>query len=369
MVVLWLITIMSMLAVSLVVQSSTQMSFIRNYRTRVAQYYLARAGIIMGIAELKRDAVNPPSVCALKDEWSNKPEIFANRNLGIGSFSVGYDYASGLKVYNTMQGEQVISSTFSGMIDEDRRININMPLNIYLPDPQNPKLSQPALLVVMQNLFQQVVSLQQDQARALAECIVDWRDPDTSKRPSGAENELYQTLPNPYDCKNAKFDVIEELMLVKGMTPSIFHTIKDYITIYGDGKVNINTAPYNSLLALGLPGTLAEKIIRCRAGTDEAEGTEDDVVFSQTGSIAGIVGGREPLNQEEVKALGLVMGLLKVNSEFFRIISIGRLNNETGVKKNSTKITCITNRNGKIMYWQEGVGEAESANPQTEETK
>jgi type II secretory pathway component PulK len=57
----------------------------------------------------------------------------------------------------------------------------------------------------------------------IADAIVDWRDPDETPQPSGAENSYYQSQPEPYKCKNASFTTVEELLLVKGMTPEIVY--------------------------------------------------------------------------------------------------------------------------------------------------
>lgn len=49
----------------------------------------------------------------------------------------------------------------------------------------------------------------------LAASIIDWRDPDSEVSPGGAESEYYLLLADPYYCKNAPFESIEELLLVK----------------------------------------------------------------------------------------------------------------------------------------------------------
>ena len=55
----------------------------------------------------------------------------------------------------------------------------------------------------------------------LAACIVDWRDPDGEMTTGGSESEYYLLLDDPYECKNAPFETVEELLLVKGMTRDI----------------------------------------------------------------------------------------------------------------------------------------------------
>jgi DNA uptake protein ComE-like DNA-binding protein len=58
----------------------------------------------------------------------------------------------------------------------------------------------------------------------IAWSIVAWVNPDpSSNQGGGAESDYYSTLPNPYQCKNGPLDSIEELLLVKGVTPSLLY--------------------------------------------------------------------------------------------------------------------------------------------------
>jgi type II secretory pathway component PulK len=57
----------------------------------------------------------------------------------------------------------------------------------------------------------------------VAEAILDWRDEDSEPRQEGAENEYYLTLPQPYYCKNAAYETVEELLLVRGVTPELLY--------------------------------------------------------------------------------------------------------------------------------------------------
>jgi type II secretory pathway component PulK len=49
-----------------------------------------------------------------------------------------------------------------------------------------------------------------------SDSIVDWVDSDSTPRQNGAESDYYSSLPRPYVAKNAGFESVEELMLVKG---------------------------------------------------------------------------------------------------------------------------------------------------------
>ncbi len=53
----------------------------------------------------------------------------------------------------------------------------------------------------------------------LAAAIVDWRDEDSDAGDGGAEDETYQRLNQPYRCKNAPFESLEELRLVRDHLP------------------------------------------------------------------------------------------------------------------------------------------------------
>lgn len=60
----------------------------------------------------------------------------------------------------------------------------------------------------------------------IAGSIVDWHDEDNNPGPLGVESEYYATLPEPYQSKNARYETVEELLLVKDVTRKM---------LYGDG--------------------------------------------------------------------------------------------------------------------------------------
>jgi general secretion pathway protein K len=80
--------------------------------------------------------------------------------------------------------------------------------------------------------------------------IIDWTDTDehvtcltfVKNHNLGAESDYYTTLSPPYKSANAPFDSIDQLLSVKGVTPEVFETLQAFLTIYGDGTININTA-------------------------------------------------------------------------------------------------------------------------------
>lgn len=56
-----------------------------------------------------------------------------------------------------------------------------------------------------------------------ADAIMDWLDPDDEPRDYGAEADYYIGLSPPYAPKNGLFDTVDELLLVKGVTPQLLY--------------------------------------------------------------------------------------------------------------------------------------------------
>jgi len=57
----------------------------------------------------------------------------------------------------------------------------------------------------------------------LAASIIDWRDEDSDVSTGGAEDEYYLLLSEPYNCKNAEFETVDEVLLVKGASEELLH--------------------------------------------------------------------------------------------------------------------------------------------------
>jgi type II secretory pathway component PulK len=92
-----------------------------------------------------------------------------------------------------------------GMVDEAGKINLNALLQI---DPTGNTATQ--MLMQLPNMTQDVVN-----------SILDWIDTDDNTRQDGAENDYYSSQSPPYQCKNGPLDSLEELLLVKGVTPQL----------------------------------------------------------------------------------------------------------------------------------------------------
>lgn len=96
------------------------------------------------------------------------------------------------------------------------------------------------------------------QADRLAQCILDWRDPDDLHRARGAERASYLATGAPALPRNGPFETLAELRSVQGMTDETYRRAVPYLTLLGSGQVNLNTAERPVLLAL--PGMTEEAV-------------------------------------------------------------------------------------------------------------
>ena len=55
----------------------------------------------------------------------------------------------------------------------------------------------------------------------IADAIMDWIDDDDETREFGAEFDYYQSLGSPYEPNNGPFNTVEEILLVRGVTPEM----------------------------------------------------------------------------------------------------------------------------------------------------
>lgn len=102
------------------------------------------------------------------------------------------------------------------------------------------------------------LEIDDDDAETIADSIVDWRDEDDMHGVNGAESEYYEGLERPYRAKNAAFDSVEELLLVKGVTRDIFYGhddvpgLRDIFSVFNQSKaVNLRSITPAVMQALG----------------------------------------------------------------------------------------------------------------------
>ncbi len=120
------------------------------------------------------------------------------------------------------------------------------------------------------------VGARPDQAQAIAAGIVDWRTPGPAANPILSPTSSFQP-------RHASFEEIEELLLVRGMTPELFYGgygrdaqgrpvarpgLKDCVSVFGvTSGFNVNTASPALLAAVGLPPAAVAGIVAFRSRT------------------------------------------------------------------------------------------------------
>ncbi|MFH0763894.1 MAG: hypothetical protein V1927_02680 [Candidatus Omnitrophota bacterium] len=316
-IVLWSIFFLATMAVAVNAYVWPRINFADKFMTKAEAHYLAEAGVKRAMVEIKNDKTEDYD--CLTDLWSSSANAFKDVALDGGTFSVVGAYPSARAPDD--------SPTIYGLIDEERKININK-----------------ASYDVLKRFFEMTEGVPAEKAVMIAAAVVDWRDKnDDSTEDEDTEDGYYSTLsPAGYHCKNKDFEVLEELLLVRGMTYEIFNKVKDRLTVYTDGPVNINTADEAVLRGLGLSGGLIEKIARFR----------HDNAFMAADTIADTLNDAEGLSNSEVAEINKAFsqGLLAVRSDNFMGHSCGRV----GMRPGEARITFVFNRNKKtIKYWRE----------------
>lgn len=326
-VVLWAVFFLGALAVSIYALLAPQIGLVGRLKDRTMLYYLAQAGAQKAIVLLAKD--DTPDWDGFKDVWANNEEAFKDMRLGEeGYVSVSYAFVS--------DGEE---EARYGLVDEERKININE-----------------ATFDVLKQLFEVTGQTTSQTASDIADSILDWVDEDGDPRENGAEDGYYQGLTQGYACKNAKFQILEELLLIKGMTQEIFDKVSMHLTVYGNGKVNLNTAGKYVLRALGMSDTLADKAIRYRRGNDSREATSDDNIFESVETVVASLSNGVGLSAEETEQLNTIIasGLAGVRSDYFRGESHAGLRyDDEDEARLTTKIVFVMDRGKNIRYWRE----------------
>lgn len=316
--VVWVILLLSFLTVGLASRSTFALGLTDRLVHQLQASYLALAGVQYTLKVLARDPT--PDYDGLNEEWWNNASVFGTQLLGTGRFTIGIS-TKGRHTFETL-----------GITDEERKLNLNtMPVE------------------VLQRLLQVAGGVMDVEAAALANAIVDWRDEDQEPGKGGAEDFYYLGRNPAYECKDDDFENLEELLLVKGMTPELFMRLSPFLTVYGSGQLNVNTASETVLRAIGLSEQGIEGLLFYRYGEDDEEGTSDDRVLISTTAISAEMAEYVPI--EDLNRLEELNqdGLLTVASETFSLSVVA----ETTKALSRTELACIIDRTGQVQAWTE----------------
>jgi general secretion pathway protein K len=160
------------------------------------------------------------------------------------------------------------------IVDEDAKLNVNMGASNEIAHIRLAKQLMSLMMPIQYNpLFEQRDSTGNYNDRlTMCSAIIDWADADeqlyscdlTNAPSSNAvEDAWYQLLPKPYRRKNAPYDSLEELHMVRGVTDDFWTTFVDpepynpkkrLVTVWGQGTVNVNSANALTLYAMVCSG-------------------------------------------------------------------------------------------------------------------
>ncbi len=292
--VLWVLTVLMVIVLSFSFATKTETLATLSFKEGVEKKFLAEAGIERGILEMMYRRQNLNAADAHVWKVDGTPYI---DQLGNGNYAVR-------------------------VVDESGKLDINT-----LNDSS---------AIILKNLLMHS-GVKTEDADTIADSLLDWKDADDLRRLNGAESEYYMSLPNPYKAKNADFDTVEELLMVKGMTPEILYGsgekggIIGFLTVNArTSAINVNAASRELLMALpGMTAEIADAIITIRA-EKEIQGVQD---------IQAALG-------ESYKLLAPFIGFAA--SSTFTIDAVGYKDNEK--KGYPIKATVIVEGNDRYRY-------------------
>jgi len=299
-----LITIMTislLVSVTLIFHRKSWQSYLvaNNYKVDSQLKAIGDSGINIGLALLYQDA-DKNNFDSLLDDWSviNKDELKSLFREGRLELKI-VDLSGRLQI-NSLVQEKTKSQKEGG--------------------EQSEKNTEKEMReIFLRLLLSPVFAIEEEsEASKIVDAVVDWIDKDGRESDNGAESGYYQGLKNPYECRNGPISSIEELLLVRGITPLLLFGggeqkgLADFITVYGkDGKINLNTADSQLIKSLNplIGDELIEKLSDFRTDKENEEQLVNPVWYTHIDSWPGDI----VLNQK----------LLTVRSSFFLIQSVG----------------------------------------------
>ncbi|MBU2540439.1 MAG: general secretion pathway protein GspK [Candidatus Omnitrophica bacterium] len=330
-VALWIVAILTLLAIGLAHRISIELHLIRFSRDRLKACSALEAAVQSAAYIIAQDINGYDS---MNEIWANgiwdefNESIFKDVKLKQAVFSI----------IHKVDDETGVLSLLYGLSDEQARLNINTATANHL-----------------QTFF---LEAEIENSREISASILDWIDEDEITSFDGAEDDYYTGLDMPYHCKNAPLSSIEELLFIKGMDPDKFEKIKPFITVYGDGKININTVSELLLSSLLISrGTLdstarklAGEVVDYRLGDDGEIGTVDDRIFEKFQDIVLALSSQTSLGE-----FAKCADIIKFNSSFFRADIWAQSLNKVAQKR----ALCILEKDRaavkmpKVVKWQE----------------
>ena len=257
-VVVWSLVVLMVIALELGRTARVEGISTDVYQQEAKTYYLAMAGLNHALYQLVR-AGQQGRARQNRDGGGDRAQLDSNEQ-GPKECPDAWRLGDG-QWKNEFSGEGGYQVRVS---DESGKININQ-----------------ADEVILRQTFTNL-DFDPDFGDALADAILDWRDPDDLERLNGVESDYYLAQDIPYPAKDGPFDVIDELLLIRDVTQDLFYdTLKEVFTVYGTARAgnmaNLMTAGPGVIMAnRGVDAETAEEMVRQRqenCGEDFLDGT------------------------------------------------------------------------------------------------
>jgi len=229
-------------------------------RKRLKAQYLARAGMEWATAVLSRQVTENPDAELQLQSGQDEKLVVASINLARGVGISGVERELG-------EGKFIVD-----ILPEESRRNVN----VLTEEDWREILDQ--------------AGVENTRWPELIDCFYDWIDEGDTHRLNGAEIDDPYYAEKDYDVKNAPLDTVDELLMIKGFDRSIlyggpssedekvtYRGIAGWLTTWGDGKINVNTASREVLMTLPeIEEYVIDAILEERTGLDGLPNTKDD---------------------------------------------------------------------------------------------
>ncbi|MEB2283969.1 MAG: hypothetical protein B6D46_01655 [Polyangiaceae bacterium UTPRO1] len=274
-VVLLAITLLTIVVIELTDEVQVETHLALSARNALQATYLARSGVNVGEALVSVDAMISPGRDAADDFWARP---YPPLPIGDGT------------------------ATFR-VRDEARFLNVN---DLVGTNPEE-------RFARFRRLFN-VLGID----LAVLAAIRDWIDQDNDPflSPPGAEQPYYLGLRPPVIVRNGPLVTLRELLLVRGVTPTVLGRLEGFVTVLppGSTKVNINTASAEVLYAL------SDELLADPGVVDRLIATRDTAPFTDAAeACANVTGLDRALANCKQNAL------ITTNSDYFRIEGVGEV--------------------------------------------
>ena len=290
--VLGAITILTVFLTELQEETSSELSAALAERDAVRAEYYARSAVNLSRLLIAMEPKIRASIPFLQMLGLKQLPVWKYQDMVLGPFNGAED----TKSFNSMINADPSTGKNLGLlggghfelniVDEDSKININAAA-LNLPDPKTTLGRQLIGLISSPEynpLFEgRDLDNQFSDRQTICAAIIDWADsessgaedlgtrfcdPSSQSTANGTEDNFYQMIGLPYRRKNAAFDSLDELRLVRGISDDFWSTFVDpepgkadkrILTVWGQGKINLNTATAQTLLAVVCSDTGAQQ--------------------------------------------------------------------------------------------------------------